>query len=459
LGIVYNGFMANDPPHTPIHHAPQVYPTTDTLLVRPIIATERETWDTLMNRHHYLGFRVIVGEALRYVAFLGDRPAALIGWGAAAFKSRHRDAWIGWEAHLQWRRLCFIANNVRFLILPDVHIPNLASRILGQNMRRLSADWEAAYGHPILIAETFVDTSRFRGTCYKAAGFLPLGETRGFRRNGGKYYLHGQPKTIMVRALRPNARRLLSDPFSNAKMFKEEGIMDIQTLNIDGKTGLIEYLRCIPDHRKKRGIRHRSLSILAVSVCAVLSGAKTYIAVAEWAARCSQAMPAKLWCPKSNETGKRVPPSEPTLRRFLSETDAETVDKTINAWLEHEAKRPKRNKNRTIALDGKTLKASARKGEQQVHLLSAVLHHEQVVIAQVQVDVKSNEIPAVEPLLKPLDIEGSVVTADALHTQKDTATFIVKEKKADYFFTVKDNQETLNNDIKLLQMEAFPPSV
>jgi len=451
--------MVKDPLHTPIHHAPQVYPATTTLIVRPIIATERETWDALMNRHHYLGFRVIVGESLRYVAFLGDRPVALIGWGAAAFKSRHRDAWIGWEAHLQWRRLCFITNNVRFLILPDVHIPNLASRILGQNMRRLSADWDAAYGHPILIAETFVDTSRFRGTCYKAAGFLPLGETRGFRRNGGKYYLHGQPKTIMVRALRPDARELLADPFSNATVLKEEGIMDIQTLDIDGKGGLIKSLRSIPDHRKKRGIRHRSLSILAVSVCAVLSGAKTYIAIAEWAGRCSQSMLAKLWCPKSNETGKLVPPSEPTIRRFLGEADAETVDKVVAAWLERESKRSKRDKDRIISIDGKTLKASAGKGERQVHLLSAFLHHQQVVIAQVQVDTKSNEIPAVEPLLKPLDIQGAVVTADAMHTQKDTATFIVTEKKADYFFTVKDNQETINNDIKLLQMEAFPPSV
>ncbi len=450
--------MTNDPLPAPIHHALQVYPTTDTLIVRPIIAVERATWDALMNKHHYLGFRVIVGESLRYVAFLGDRPVALIGWGAAAFKSRHRDAWIGWEAHLKWRRLCFIANNVRFLILPDVHIPNLASRILGQNLRRLSADWEAVYGHPILIAETFVDTSRFRGTCYKAAGFIPLGETRGFRRNGGKYYLHGQPKTILVRALRPDATQLLSDPFSNATVLKEEGIMDIQKLDIDGKDGLIEALRSIPDHRKKRGIRHRSLSILAVSVCAVLSGAKTYIAIAEWAGRCSQAMLAKLWCPKSHKTGKWVPPSEPTLRRFLGDTDAETVDRTVNVWLECAAKRSQGGKNQVIALDGKTLKASARKGEKQVHLLSAVLHHEQVVIAQVQVDAKSNEISAVGPLLKPLDIEGAVVTADAMHTQKDTATLIVQEKKADYFFTVKDNQETLNNDIKLLQMETFPPS-
>jgi hypothetical protein len=295
-----------------------------------------------MNRHHYLGFRAIVGESFRYAAFLGSSPVALIGWGAAAFKSRHRDIWIGWEPHLQWRRLGFIANNVRFLILPDVCIPNLASRILGRNLRRLSADWEAVYGHPILIAETFVDTSRFQGTCYKAAGFLPLGETRGFGRNGGKYYRHGRTKTIMVRPLRPDARGLLSDPFSNAKLFKEEGIMDIQTLNIDGKAGLIEYLRSIQDHRMKRGIRHRAISILAVCVCAVLSGAKNYTAVAEWAARCSQAMLAKLWCPASGTTGKRAPPSEPTIRRFINESDAGEIDKAVNAWLACEAGQSKR---------------------------------------------------------------------------------------------------------------------
>lgn len=448
--------MAIDFPVTPLPDVTQACSTADALLVRPIIAAEREAWNRLMDQHHYLGFRVIVGESLRYVAFLGDRPVALLGWGAAAFKSRHRDAWIGWEAHLKWRRLCFIANNVRFLILPDVHILNLASRILGQNLRRLSADWEAAYGHPILIAETFVDTSRFQGTCYKAAGFLPLGETRGFRRNGSKYYLHGQPKTILVRPLRPEARQVLSDPFSNPKLFKEEGIMvDIRKLDIDGKRGLIEYLRLVHDHRKKRGIRHRAISILAISVCAVLSGARNYLSIAEWAARCSPSMRAKLWCPKSHKTGKLETPSEPTIRRFLSEADAEAVDKTVNAWLEHQLRG---DEQRVIAIDGKTLKASARKGERQVHLLSAFLHHQQSVIAQLQVDAKSNEIPAVKPLLESLDIQGAVVTADALHTQKNTATFIVQEKKADYLFVVKDNQETLNHDIETLRLEDFPPS-
>src|SRR6266511_1275380 len=119
--------MANDFPSALRAESPESSAEVDTLVVRPIRASEREIWDTLMDRYHYLGLRAIVGESLRYVAFLGVRAVALLGWGAAAFKSRHRDAWIGWEAHLKWRRLCFIANNVRFLILPDIHIPNLAS--------------------------------------------------------------------------------------------------------------------------------------------------------------------------------------------------------------------------------------------------------------------------------------------------------------------------------------------
>jgi len=192
------------------------------LLVRPIVAHERNEWDSLMACHHYLGLRSIVGEAMRYVAILDGRWVAIIGWGAAAFKSRHRDTWIGWKPQLQWQRLKFISNNVRFLILPDVHIPNLASKILSLNLKRLSRDWGKVYGHPIVLAETFVDTTRFTGTCYRASGWIPLGQTRGFGRSGDKYYAHGKPKTIYIHPLRRDVRRLLSEPLSNTKLFKEE---------------------------------------------------------------------------------------------------------------------------------------------------------------------------------------------------------------------------------------------
>ena len=103
------------------------------LQVRPIIAREEEFWDTMMSRYHYLGFRTLVGESLKYIAILDDQVVGLIGWGTAAFKNHHRDKWIGWNPEIQWQRLKFIANNMRFLIL--ARIKNLASKILSENVK------------------------------------------------------------------------------------------------------------------------------------------------------------------------------------------------------------------------------------------------------------------------------------------------------------------------------------
>lgn len=110
------------------------------LQVRLIKLQERETWDALMAKHHYLGFNGIVGETLPYVAELDGKWVVLVGSGSAVFKCSSRDRWIGWNQHLQWSRLKLIANNVRFLILPDSHLPNLGSRVLALNLKRLSKD-------------------------------------------------------------------------------------------------------------------------------------------------------------------------------------------------------------------------------------------------------------------------------------------------------------------------------
>jgi hypothetical protein len=112
----------------------------------------------------------------------------------------------------------------------------------------------------------------------------------------------------------------------------------------------------------------------------------------------------------------------------------------------------------SLALDGKTVRGSGDADKSALHLLSAVLHGSGMVVAQVAVESKTNEIPQVEPLLDGLDLRGAVVTADALHTQKKTARYLVKEKEADYVFTVKDNQPTLRQDIATLGLDAFPPS-
>ena len=423
------------------------------LEVRPIFAHEQSRWNDLVKQHHYLGLRAIVGEAMRYVAILDGQWVALLGFGSAALKSRHRDGFIGWKPAIQWQRLKLITNNVRFLILPDVRIKNLASKVLSLTTKRLSADWQAVYGHPILLVETFVDDSRFLGTCYKAAGWLPLGKTRGFNRNGKKYYQHGNLKTIFVRPLSPNALHLLADPLPHPELLPAEVAMNLDAVAIETTGGLIDHLRTVADPRMKRGIRHRMLSILTVAVCAVLSGAKSYVAIGEWAKRSTQDMRKRMDCRFDKNKALFVAPSEPTLRRTMQAVDPVALDNAVSQWLITQAKVA----GNAIALDGKTSCGSTSKQGKQTHLLSAFLHKEGIVIAQQAVAAKSNEITAVRPLLANINIEGSVVTADAMHTQKDTARFIVKEKNADYLFTVKDNQPTLKQDIESLSMESFPP--
>ena len=130
---------------------------------------ERRRWDHLVENHHYLPFQGLVGRGLRHVAELDGQWVALVGWQAGAFKLKARDGWIGWIPEQQFRRLHLIANNTRFVLLPGPHRPNLASRVLGLSLRRLSSDMRQLHGHPVLVAETFVDPSRFAGTCYRAS--------------------------------------------------------------------------------------------------------------------------------------------------------------------------------------------------------------------------------------------------------------------------------------------------
>jgi len=180
-----------------------------TLMVRPIAAEERLGWRVYVERYHYLGERPIVGEHLLYAAFLDTELVALIGWASAALHSPARERFVGWDEPMRRKRLQLVTNNFRFLVLPWVRVKNLASKVLGANLRRLAADWEARWGHPVYLAETFVDTTRFRATCYRASNWIHLGESAGRQKRGNRYRLGATPKAIYVYALDRDARRWL----------------------------------------------------------------------------------------------------------------------------------------------------------------------------------------------------------------------------------------------------------
>ena len=438
--------MAGDDPHGRNDNADLL----QHLRVRPIRPEERPRWDALVDRYHYLGLRSLFGKTLRYVAVAGERWLALLGWQAAALKCSVRDAWIGWPRVLHYQRLHLLANNARFLILPHAHVPNLASRVLALNLRRLSGDWQRIHGHPLLLAETFIDTARFTGACYRAANWQVLGHTRGFSRHNGRYRAHGQPKQVLLYPLHRCARALLCAPQLPPAWSAPMQRVSLTTAQMED---LHRRLRVLPDCRRARGQRHRLATVLTIAIAAVLAGSRGYTAIAEWAARLSQKQLKRLRARYNPRTERFEPPSEPTIRRILQSVDVGRVDASLSDWLLGLTE-----DGDAVAVDGKTLRGAVREDGTQVHLLSAFLQGQGVTVAQREIPAKTNEIPEIKPLLEPLDLRGRVVTADALHTQRETARFLVEDKQAHYLFTVKENQPTLYADLSALGEAHFPPA-
>ena len=199
-------------PSTPVRDIPDF--ALEEVVVRLARPDEHSEWDRLMDEHHYLGFRQFAGRGLRYIAEWRGQWLALPGWQTGVFQCAPRDEWLGWHRAVQMRRLHLIANNTRFLILPaGADVPNLGSCVLGANLQRLSADWQAAWGHPLLLAETFVEMRLYRGTVYRAANWIAVGLTQGYARSNGKYTdKHGVKKKMLVYPLQGDARALLRDP-------------------------------------------------------------------------------------------------------------------------------------------------------------------------------------------------------------------------------------------------------
>jgi hypothetical protein len=166
-------------------------------------------FNSLVEHHHYLGYEQPVGEHLKYLVMCGGRPLGCLALSSAPRHLGARDRFIGWDKSARKRNIHLIAYNTRFLILPWVRVPHLGSHLLGRMARRVSSDWQKIYGHPIYLLETFVDPSRFRGTCYLAANWIVVGETTGRGKDDQTNRPNRPLKQILVLPLRHDFRRLL----------------------------------------------------------------------------------------------------------------------------------------------------------------------------------------------------------------------------------------------------------
>jgi hypothetical protein len=325
-----------------------------------------------MERFHYLGDAALVGESLRYLAQFDGDMVALLSWGAASLHNGPRDGYVGWDEATRKAKLDLVVNNARFLILPrGGRHPHLASRVLAANLRRLSRDWEEAYGHRVVLAETFVDPSRFRGTCYRASNWIQVGETKGWSKSGGAYRFNGQPKSVWLYPLARDFKAQLCTATGPGTQKEGMMVIDVEKLPLQGQGGLFEILCGIPDPRKRRGVRHTVPSLLATAICAVLAGARSFTAMGEWAAEQSKETLQRL----GSKRGKS--PSERTYRRLFDSIDVEALDRRTGSWV---AEQQRLQAGAGLALDGKTVRGSGDGDKGALHLLSAIVHGSGAVV-------------------------------------------------------------------------------
>jgi hypothetical protein len=343
------------------------------VLVRPIRSHEEQRFQRLMQEHHYLGALPKISETLWYVATFGDQWIALLSFSAAALKCSARDRWIGWDFRHQYDRLKLLTNNSRFLILPSWHFPNLASRILSLCQKRLPADWQALFGHRVVLIETFVDPQRFQGTIYKAANWVYVGNTKGFHRTRQGYSATAQsPKMVFVKPLTSDAQALLSRPILKpAYRIGGPKIM----LSAQQMQSLPNFFKEIPDPRRAQGRRHRLATVLAIAAGATLCGMCGYLAISDWAKGLGQMARRRFGCRYHNK--RYVVPSLSIIRDVLIRVDPVLLDRALQRWNQAYAQN-----DESLAIDGKTMCNAINDQGHQTHIMSAVGHQSKACYTQ-----------------------------------------------------------------------------
>jgi hypothetical protein len=439
--------------------APIRYPTADEqeilahLVVRPVPAEQNERFDRLITEHHYLKSAQLVGEHLRYVAEYRGQWLALASWSAAALHLKARDGFIGWGEEQRRMRLPLVVNNSRLLVLPGCRYPNLVSRFMRLMLVRLPQDWQASWGHPVALAETFVDPHLYQGTAYKASGWNRLGPTAGWKRSAEDFYQkHERPKQIWVRELVSHAcRKLCAAQLPPEWQSVEQKAKPHCRAKAGPMRSLVEHLRAqVPEFRSKEALAYPVAGLLALIALAMFSGVRRGPQdLAEYAASLSQGQLRALGFRTQRGTGRLRCPGESTFKRVLPRLDAAALERALLLWQE-QVLGPAQDK--LVIVDGKTLCHA------HVELVSAVDGTGRW-LGTVPVPEGSNEIPAARQMLAKVELVGRTALADALHTQVETAQQVLFEGGGDYALTVKDNQKELVQTLAtLLTPGKFSPS-
>ena len=471
---LFDGSIVGTPPESLV---------LEEVTVRLIEDSERGRYDEELATKHYLKNANAVGRVLRYVAEYRGQWVALVLFSSPAFHIKLRDQWLHWSARQVKERRHLIAQNARFLVLAAPgQWPNLASRVLKLGCERLPQDWQEHFGYPVQVVETFVDPLRFRGTCYKAAGWEQLGPTQGYERDWQDFYTDTKhPKQLWVRALGEGTLEQVRAAELPAALADPQGPLPpacpVPTAQLDSLWE--RFRKQMTDPRKARGVRHKLASFLTLIALAVVAGCKGPHAVAEFAHSLNPAQRGRLRCrPRRGRPREYDVPSERTFRRLLKKVDCEQLKEVLTSWMQSEDPAALQ----IVHADGKVLKnaqpapprspaqqaASAEPSEippelqkpkaDKALMLVNFQTTDQRLVDQVAVPRDTNEEAALAAHLPKMDLAGVCLTADAAHTTKANCRQLTQGNGADFFLFLKANQPLALAKAEQLLPGALPPS-
>lgn len=400
----------------------------DKVKVKPV-TDAMEVWDveTALSRHHPLGAKKAQGCRMYYVASYRAEWIAVLVFDAAIQRNKMRERAIGWSDEQRQARLPHVANNSRFLIAPKYQgVTNLASKVLALVSERISADWHRRYGVPLLALETYVDPRHNdnEGTCYTAAGWEKLGLSTGYQAYG-KERTHG--KWYFVKKLHPQSFAALSAVIPHALLtgVKEVSgksnnnyVLDAAQFNI---SALQEALKSVPDPRTKHGIRYQFVPLLSLCIAAAVSGYTQYRQISDWIGKLPSTDRAKF-----KLRGDTVP-TETTIGKLMRAIDPVELQTALTTWL-----RDTYHKGKPVSivvLDGKALRGTASETMKQVGFLNVFATELGIVIDQLPGSKGGGEKKLAQRFVKEsADIEGTIVLADAIHTDSKLIGEIQKKR-------------------------------
>lgn len=412
----------------------------DSVGVRILSDTEVPWFDGLLADKHYLGAGRPVGDYLRQVVEVDGKVAALLVWGPACYALKDRDQWISWSTIQRLERLKLIVQNRRFLVVADKgQSPNLASQAMGAALRALPGQWLERFGYRPLLAESFTDPEAYAGTCYRASNWEAVGQSAGHSRHRADFYVpNDRPKKLWLRPLCPQGREQLSaqpvpEDCRAGLIAAPTGTLPLKAEEVDS---LMQVFRKAPDPRASNTV-YRTYGVLTVIAMALLAGRREIAEIARFATTLSQPQRRRLGFPRKKGTKAfwQVP-SYSVFYQVLTRMDPEAFAEVLSGWLQSRAG----SLPGALALDGKMIR-------DHIGLLTLAQHEDGAPVAVAVYDQKEGtercELSAASALLEQLPaLDGKMITADALHCQRNHAATIL-EKGGDYLLQIKANQENL----------------